>query len=63
MDAIRRWLKGHGLERLYEVFEREEIDWEALMVLSQSDVNDLGLPVGQRAKLSAALRELQQARN
>jgi class 3 adenylate cyclase len=39
--------------------EREQIDWSALLVLSKSDLKDLGLPIGQRAKFAAALRSLQ----
>jgi class 3 adenylate cyclase/tetratricopeptide (TPR) repeat protein len=61
MGDIQQWLSELGLPQLAEVLEREQIDWEALLVLSESDLRDLGLPIGQRAKLVAALRSLRQA--
>ena len=60
MRDIRQWLSNHGLAQIADVLEREQIDWEALLVLSESDLKDLGLPIGQRAKLLAALRSLRE---
>ncbi|MGB0506700.1 MAG: AAA family ATPase, partial [Pikeienuella sp.] len=56
---VRQWLAQQGLAQIAGVFEREQIDWEALFVLSEADLKDLGLPIGTRAKLSASLRALQ----
>jgi class 3 adenylate cyclase len=61
MGDIQQWLSELGLPQLAEVLEREQIDREALLVLSESDLKDLGLPIGQRAKLVAALRSLRKA--
>ncbi|OUL99177.1 AAA family ATPase [Variovorax sp. JS1663] len=58
MSKVREWLDAHKLTEIAEVLEREQIDWEALLVLTPADLRDLGLPVGLRAKLSAALRSL-----
>ena len=58
MSDVRQWLSSHGLAQIAEVLEREQIDWDALLVLSESDLKDLGLPIGQRAKLTTALRSL-----
>lgn len=60
---VRQWLAQNGLTQVAGVFEREQIDWEALFVLSEADLKDLGLPIGTRAKLSASLRALQGARS
>jgi class 3 adenylate cyclase/predicted ATPase len=60
MSDVREWLSRHGLAQVGDVLEREQIDWGALLVLSESDLKDLGLPIGQRAKLLAALRSLRE---
>ncbi|WP_076999645.1 AAA family ATPase [Variovorax sp. KK3] len=58
MSKVREWLDDHRLSEIAEVFEREQIDWDALVLLTPADLRDLGLPIGLRAKLSAALRSL-----
>jgi class 3 adenylate cyclase/tetratricopeptide (TPR) repeat protein len=52
---IRTWLRTVGLEQHAEVFEREQIDFEALRHLTASDLKELDLPMGPRAKLLAAI--------
>ncbi len=61
MGDVRGWLAEQGLPHLAETFAREQIDWDALLVLSAADLADLGLPIGTRAKLAAALRALHAA--
>lgn len=58
MHDLRERLSKHGLTQIAEVLEREHIDWEALLALSESDLRDLALAIGPRAKLLAALRSL-----
>ena len=58
MSDVRQWLEEHGLIQIAEVLEREQIDWDALQVLTPDDLKDLGLPIGPRVKLLAALRSL-----
>jgi len=58
---IRTWLRSVGLEQHAEAFEREQIDLEALRHLTASDLKELGLPMGPRAKLLAAIDTLSPA--
>jgi hypothetical protein len=44
-----------GLERLSEVFAREEIDMQSLRLLRESDFDALGIRTGPRLKLMQAL--------
>jgi hypothetical protein len=58
MSDVRQWLSANGLAQLAETFEREQIDLDALKVLTESNLKDLGLPMGLRAKLLAAIQSL-----
>src|SRR6185436_16346723 len=58
MGDVRHWLNTNGLAQLTEIFEREQIDLDALKVLTESNLKDLGLPMGPRAKLLAAIQRL-----
>ncbi|MDM0106333.1 AAA family ATPase [Variovorax sp. J22R24] len=60
MNKVQDWLEKHRLTQLAEILEREQIDWDALLVLSAEDLKDLGLPIGLRAKFSAALQSLRE---
>jgi class 3 adenylate cyclase len=55
---IRTWLRTLGLEQHAEAFEREQIDLDAVRHLSVDDLKELGLPMGPRAKLLAAIASL-----
>jgi class 3 adenylate cyclase/tetratricopeptide (TPR) repeat protein len=57
-QSVRDWLAGLGLAQHAEVFEREQIDLEALRHLTEDNLKDLGLPMGHRIKLLAAIRAL-----
>src|SRR4051794_29472470 len=48
MSTIRDWLAQHGLVQLMDIFEREQIDLNAVLTLSEADLKELGLPVGLR---------------
>jgi class 3 adenylate cyclase/DNA polymerase III delta prime subunit len=61
MSAIEQWLRDQGLAHLKEVFEREQIGLDTLRVLTESDLRDLRLPVGPRAKLLAAIQTLKES--
>ena len=56
---------SNGLMDLSEVFEREKIDLEALMLLSEEDLKSLDILLGPRRKLLRAIenRRLIQQRN
>ncbi|XP_052099369.1 phospholipase DDHD2-like isoform X2 [Mytilus californianus] len=49
-----------GLKEKVQVFKDEQIDMEALTMCSESDLKDLGLPMGPRKKLQGILKEEQQ---
>src|SRR5262252_9283873 len=61
MTGIREWLRAHGLDGYAELFEREQIDVPAARHLTEGSLKELGLPMGPRLKLLAAIRELADA--
>jgi class 3 adenylate cyclase/predicted ATPase len=60
-DDIGRWLKQLGLERYAALFAANEIEIEALPHLSEADLEKLGLPLGPRKTLLAAIAALKPA--
>src|SRR5262245_6235124 len=61
MSDIRQWLQTHGLDSYAELFEREQIDVPAARHLTEAALKELGLPMGPRLKLLAAIRGLTDA--
>jgi class 3 adenylate cyclase/tetratricopeptide (TPR) repeat protein len=62
MGSVRQWLEARGFGEYVEAFEREQLDLEALLHLTADDLKDLGLPMGPRLKLLAAIRSLREGR-
>ena len=58
MAEIRDWLSCLGLEVYADAFERERIDLGTVHTLSDADLRELGLPMGPRNKLKAAIAAL-----
>ncbi len=58
MTDILGWLTALGLEKFAPVFIEQEIDFDILPLLNEDDVRELGLPLGPRRKLLAALADL-----
>jgi len=54
-EQLTQLLTRLGLERLSEVFAREEIDMQSLRLLRESDFDALGIRTGPRLKLMQAL--------
>lgn len=54
--SVAEFLRGIGLARYTATFAEEEIDMDALTHLSDKDLQSLGLPLGPRKKIMAALR-------
>ena len=54
---IASFLGALGLEKYAPVFAENEVDLAALAHLSDEDLKELGLPLGPRRKIIAALRE------
>ena len=57
MSQIAAWLARLGLSKYAEAFAAHEVDFEALRHLSDDDLKELGLPLGPRRKVLAALAE------
>ena len=58
MSDIVAWLERLGLGRYAPAFEENEIDLESLTHLTEDMLKEIGLPIGPRAKLLAAIAEL-----
>jgi class 3 adenylate cyclase/predicted ATPase len=58
MDDFPKWLERLGLGRYAQLFAENDIDASALPHLSDDDLKELGLSLGHRAKLRAALSAL-----
>ena len=56
MQDINSWLSELGLEKYSKAFIEAEIDFETLADLEKDDLNELGLPLGPRRKIWAAIR-------
>ena len=55
-DGIAEWLEGLGLGQYAETFSENDIDTKNLVLLSDEDLKELGLSLGHRRTLLAALR-------
>ena len=60
-EAIAQFLQTIGLSKYMDVFAENEIDLEAAAYLSEDDLKELGLPMGPRRKLAAAIARLENA--
>ena len=52
---IGEWLEGLGLGRYTEAFTDNEIDLHALPHITEADLKDIGVALGARRKLLAAI--------
>lgn len=55
---VRVWLRGLGLGRYEERFRENKIDFDVLGDLTEVDLRELGVPVGDRRRLLRAIAEL-----
>ena len=58
MSDLRGWLRGHGLEQYADTFEANDIDLDILPDLSERDLEQLGLSLGNRRRLLKAIAGL-----
>ena len=58
MRDVSAWLRGLGLGQYASAFEHNQIDADSLPYLTDSMLERIGLPVGPRVKLLAAISEL-----
>src|SRR5579864_6218313 len=57
MSDLRDWLRGNNLEQYAEAFEANDIDLDILPELSDRDLEQLGLSLGNRRRLLKAIAE------
>jgi class 3 adenylate cyclase len=55
---IAAWLRGLGLERYVQAFRAGEVTAETLPELADTDLRELGLPLGPRKVVLRAIRDL-----
>ena len=58
LPDIAYWLARLGLDKYAEAFTANEVDFDALRHLTEDDLRELGLPVGPRRKILAAIAAL-----
>jgi class 3 adenylate cyclase len=61
MHRIANWLGQLGLGQYAERFTENEIDVSVLRLLTDQDLKDIGIPLGHRRKILAAIAELSSA--
>jgi class 3 adenylate cyclase/tetratricopeptide (TPR) repeat protein len=61
MDELTSWLQGIGLERYAPVFLDNGVELDSLPLLSESDLEKLGVLLGHRRKLLKAIAALRDA--
>ncbi len=59
MTTVTSWLADLGLEKYAPDFEAAEIDFGTLPALREEDLVELGLPLGPRRKIWAAIQRLE----
>jgi class 3 adenylate cyclase/tetratricopeptide (TPR) repeat protein len=57
MSELRDWLRLHRFEQYAEIFEANDIDLDILPALSERDLEQLGVSMGNRRRLHKALAE------
>jgi class 3 adenylate cyclase len=61
MNSLSEFLKGIGMHRYLAVFEQHDIDLETLRLLSERDLECLGVSLGHRKRLLIVVSELNSA--
>ena len=62
-SRLKKWLEGIGLGHYGELFAQHRIDLDVVPDLTESDLAELGLPLGDRRRLQRALMSLMPARS
>ncbi|MEM8699756.1 MAG: adenylate/guanylate cyclase domain-containing protein, partial [Pseudomonadota bacterium] len=58
MGDLDAWLADHGLEALSERFAAQDVVLDMLVDLTNDDLRELGLTIGERKRLQRAIRDL-----
>ena len=57
-EGLKRWLEGIGLGHYSDLFLRHRIDFDVMSDLTETDLSELGLPLGDRKRLQRAMASL-----
>ena len=58
MSGVGAWLGWIGLAAYLELFEQQRIELDIIPQLTDSDLKELGIPLGDRKRLLAAIAAL-----
>src|SRR5689334_16439752 len=58
--GLKHWLEGVGLGQYTDLFKQHRLDLDVMGDLTESDLAELGLPLGDRKRLRRAMTELVQ---
>jgi len=58
VDQLHQWLRDNQLEKYHGVFEENAVDIDVLPELSEEDLRELGVPLGDRRRLLKAIARL-----
>ena len=61
MSSVAEWLETVGLPQYAELFESQRIELDVVPQLSDADLRELGIPLGDRKRLLAAILSLVEA--
>ncbi len=59
MTTVASWLAGLGLDKYAQDFQKAEIDFDTISNLREEDLVELGLPLGPRRKIWAAIQRIE----
>ncbi|XP_043106501.1 phospholipase DDHD2 [Puntigrus tetrazona] len=62
-ESLEEALKGHGLEEHLNTLHREQLDMESLMLCSEKDLKDIGIPLGPRKKIMNCVKKWKHSRS
>ena len=60
MGPLYTFLHSLGMDEFRDVFVREKIDLSACLLCDESDLREIGLPLGDRKKLMDAINKRNQ---
>jgi len=60
VEDVAMWLAMNSFGEYQELFKREQIDGEALMALTETDMKDLNIKMGHRKKINLLLNRFEE---
>src|SRR6185437_13688661 len=61
--TVREWLTAAGLTQYLELFEQNRLGLDVVSELTERDLQDLGIPLGDRKRLLKAIQSLGQSQS